>query len=138
MEGKVPKWIERLEVYQNAVSRLNEVISLREHRPLSQFECDSLVKRFEFTYEMAWKLLMSYEKDNGISELQGSRDVIRRAFAMSIIENGEAWLEMVDDRNKTSHLYDEEMVADVIDEIVHTYYPLFVELLHKMNELSSK
>jgi nucleotidyltransferase substrate binding protein (TIGR01987 family) len=81
---------------------------------------------------------MSYEKDNGISELQGSRDVIRRAFAMSIIENGEAWLEMVDDRNKTSHLYDEEMVADVIDEIVHTYYPLFVELLHKMNELSSK
>jgi len=138
MEGKVPKWIERLEVYQNAVSRLNEVISLREHRPLSQFECDSLVKRFEFTYEMAWKLLMSYEKDNGISELQGSRDVIRRAFAMSIIENGEAWLEMVDDRNKTSHLYDEEMAADVIDEIVHTYYPLFVELLHKMNELSSK
>jgi nucleotidyltransferase substrate binding protein (TIGR01987 family) len=138
MEGKVPKWIERLEVYQNAVSRLKEVISLREQRPLSQFECDSLVKRFEFTYEMAWKLLMSYEKDNGISELQGSRDVIRRAFAMSIIENGEAWLEMVDDRNKTSHLYDEEMVADVIDEIVHTYYPLFVELLHKMNELSSK
>jgi len=57
---------------------------------------------------------------------------------MSIIENGEAWLEMVDDRNKTSHLYDEEMAADVIDEIVHTYYPLFVELLHKMNELSSK
>jgi nucleotidyltransferase substrate binding protein (TIGR01987 family) len=138
MEESMPRWIARFEVFKNAVGRLKEIIDLREQRPLSQFECDSIVKRFEFTYEMAWKLMMSYEKDNGITELLGSKDVVRQAFAMSIIENGEAWLEMIDDRNKTSHLYDEEMAADVIDEIVHTYYPLFIELQRKMDQMASK
>lgn len=138
MEGKQPKWMERLTIFKNAIERLTEVIKLREQRPLSQFENDSLIKRFEFCYEMAWKLMMSYEKENGASELLGSKDVIRRAHASSLIDNGEAWLEMVDNRNKTSHLYDEEMAKDVIDEINHTYYPLFLELLKKMEGIANQ
>ena len=138
MEGKQPKWLERLSIFSNAVARLAEVIELRKQRPLNQFECDSLIKRFEFSYEMAWKLMMSYEKENGITELLGSKDVVRQAYRMSLIENGEAWLEMIDDRNKTSHLYDEEMAADVIDEIVNTYYALFFELKSKMDEIANK
>ena len=81
---------------------------------------------------------MSYEKESGIGELLGSKDVIRKAFSMSLVDNGEAWLEMVEDRNKTSHLYDEKMAADVIDEIIHTYHPLFNELLKKMTQLAIK
>jgi nucleotidyltransferase substrate binding protein (TIGR01987 family) len=137
MEEKQPKWHERLKTFQNALVRLTEVIEIDKQRPLNQFECDSLIKRFEFSYEMAWKLLMSYEKESGIGELLGSKDVIRKAFSMSLIDNGEAWLEMVEDRNKTSHLYDEEMAADVIDEIIHTYHPLFNELLQKMTQLAN-
>ena len=125
----------RLTIFKNAIKRLEEVIEISTQRPLNSFENDSLIKRFEFTYEMAWKLMMSYEKENGITELMGSKDVVRRAFAMSLIDNGEAWLEMIDDRNKTSHLYDEEMAEDVIDDILHTYYPLFLELQRKMEEI---
>jgi len=138
MEEKQPKWLERLSTFKNAITRLAEVVELRKLRPLNQFECDSLIKRFEFSYEMAWKLMMSYEKDNGITELLGSRDVVRQACRMSLIDNGEAWLEMVDDRNKTSHLYDEEMASDVIDEIVNTYYPLFIELQERMDGTAKK
>jgi len=123
-----PRWIERLTTFKNAIARLCEIVDIYKQRPLNSFENDSLIKRFEFTYEMAWKLMMSYEKENGVTELMGSKDVVRRAFAMSLIDNGEAWMEMIDDRNKTSHLYDEEMAEDVIDDIVHTYYPLFLEL----------
>ena len=72
--------------------------------------------------------MMSYEKENGITGVLGSKDVIRQAFKLSLVNNGEAWLEMVDTRNRTSHLYDEEMAADVIDEIIYTYYPLLAEL----------
>ena len=132
-----PRWIERLATFKNAIARLCEIIDVYKQRPLNSFENDSLIKRFEFTYEMAWKLMMSYEKENGITELMGSKDVVRRAFAMSLIDNGEAWLEMIDDRNKTSHLYDEEMAEDVIDDIVHTYYPLFLELRNKMDVLAN-
>ena len=132
-----PRWIERLTTFKNAIARLCEIVDIYKQRPLNSFENDSLIKRFEFTYEMAWKLMMSYEKENGITELMGSKDVVRRAFAMSLIDNGEAWMEMIDDRNKTSHLYDEEMAEDVIDDIVHTYYPLFLELRNKMDVLAN-
>lgn len=135
MEELQPRWLGRLTIFKNAIKRLEEVIEISTQRPLNSFENDSLIKRFEFTYEMAWKLMMSYEKENGITELMGSKDVVRRAFAMSLIDNGEAWLEMIDDRNKTSHLYDEEMAEDVIDDILHTYYPLFLELQRKMEEI---
>lgn len=138
MEKRQLRWIERLDTFKNAIARMAEVIKLSKQRKLNQFECDSLIKRFEFTFEMAWKLMMSYEKDNGFAELHGSKDTVRTAYSMSLIDNGEAWLEMVDDRNKTSHLYDEEMASDVIDEIIHTYYPLFIELQNKMNEIANK
>ena len=91
MNGLTPRWKERLMVFQNALNRLTEVVSLRNQRPLNEYECDSLIKRFEFTYEMAWKLMMSYEKENGVEQILGSKDVIRHANSMSLIENGEAW-----------------------------------------------
>ena len=137
MEERKPKWHERLAVYKNAIDRLTEVINLGKQHTLNEFERDSLVKRFEFSYEMAWKLMMSYEKENDITEVLGSKDVIRQAFKLSLINNGEAWLEMVDTRNRTSHLYDEEMVADVIDEIVYTYYPLLLGLRDAMVQIAN-
>ena len=138
MEEKKPKWHERLAIYKNAIDRLAEVIALSKQHPLNQFERDSLIKRFEFSYEMAWKLMMSYEKENGIAEVLGSKDVIRQAFKLSIVNNGETWLEMVDARNKTSHLYDEEMVTDVVDEIIYTYYPLLTELRDTMVQMANR
>ena len=138
MEERLPKWLERLSTFKNAIARMAEVVELSKQRTLNQFERDSLIKRFEFTYEMAWKLMMSFEKENGVTELLGSKDVVRTAFSMSLIDNGEAWLEMIDDRNKTSHLYDEEMAADVVDGIINTYYPLFMELQNKMDQIAQR
>ena len=131
----LPQWVERLSVFSQALAKLTDVIELSKHHTLNDYERDSLVKRFEFTYEMAWKLMMSYEKDCGVSQIVGSRDVVRHATTLSLVDNGEAWLDMIDARNQTSHLYDEEAVADVIDDIIHTYYQLFIELQHQMNDI---
>ena len=136
--GNVPRWVERLSIFRQALGRLSDIIKLRSNRTLSEYEHDSLVKRFEFTYEMAWKLMMSYEKDNGISQIQGSRDVVRYAVGLTLIDNGEAWLDMIDARNQTSHLYDEDSVIDIIDDIVHTYYPLFKVFESQMTDIASR
>ena len=135
MEARQPQWKGRLATFGNALKKLEVVIELSKQRVLNDFEKDSLVKRFEFTYEMAWKLMMSYEKENGITQILGSKDVVRHAFSMSLIANGEAWMDMIDARNKTSHLYDEEMANDVIDDILYTYYPLLYELQEKMKQI---
>lgn len=134
---KHPRWMERLSVYGKALDRLGDVVQMSRRCTLNEYERDSLIKRFEFSYEMAWKLMMSYEKDNGIDQLLGSRDVIRRAVSMSLIDNGEAWMDMIDVRNRTSHVYDEEMAVDVTDDIIHTHYPLLTELRDKMAAIAN-
>ncbi len=130
-----PRWKERLETFGSALVRLADVVALHHERKLSEYECDSLIKRFEFTYEMAWKLMVSFEKESGIEGILGSKDVVRHAQAMQLIDNGEAWMDMIDARNKTSHVYDEQMARDVIDEIINTYYPLLLELQNKMTSV---
>lgn len=127
--------MERLTIFSHALGRLDEVVRINRQRVLNEFERDSLVKRFEFTFEMGWKLMMSYEKEEGIAQILGSRDVVRHAVSLTLIDNGEAWMDMIDARNQTAHLYDEEAVADVVDDIVHTFFPLLVELQQKMEYL---
>ena len=140
MEGteKSNKWIERLDIFSRALDKLSNVVTLSRQHTLNEYERDSLIKRFEFTYEMAWKLMMSYEKWSGISQILGSRDVIRHAAAQGLIDNGEAWLDMIDARNQTSHTYDEDMATDLADFIIHTHYPLFIELRKKMAEIANQ
>ena len=138
MDAKMPRWRERLTTFDNALKRLTEVVVMHHQRGLNEFEKDSLIKRFEFTYEMAWKLMMSYEKENGIVQILGSKDVVRHAVAMTLIDNGESWLDMVDARNKTAHVYDDEMATDMVDEIVFTYCPLLIELKKRMGGIADE
>ena len=134
-EEKTPRWKERLETFGSALARLADVVALQQKRALNEYECDSLIKRFEFSYEMAWKLMMSFEKENGIEGILGSKDVVRHAKAMQIIENGEAWMDMIDARNTTSHVYDEQMAMNVADDIINTYFPLLQELNIRMQTI---
>lgn len=135
--GIQPRWMERLSVFGKALDRLSDVVQISRQHPLNEFERDSLIKRFEFSYEMAWKLMMSYEKDNGVVQLLGSKDVVRQAVSMSLIDNGEAWMDMIDVRNRTSHVYDEEMAVDVTDDIIFTHYPLLMDLRDKMTAIAN-
>ena len=56
---RTPQWTERLEIYGRALERLTDVIDLSRQNQLNDYERDSLIKRFEFTFEMAWKLRYS-------------------------------------------------------------------------------
>lgn len=134
-EWKRPRWMERLAVFGNALERLTVVVDLSRHRVLDEFERDSLIKRFEFTYEMGWKLMMSFEKENGVTGMLGSKDVIRHAVALGLIENGEAWMDMIDARNQTSHVYDEDTAVDIADSIIYTFHPLLLALQEKMKHI---
>ncbi|QGP61569.1 Nucleotidyltransferase substrate binding protein like protein (plasmid) [Piscirickettsia salmonis] len=43
-----PRWVESLENYSKALDSLNKVVQLSQQKTLSEFERDSLIKRFEF------------------------------------------------------------------------------------------
>ena len=62
MEGtkKSNKWIERLDIFIRALDKLSNVVTLSRQHSLNEYERDSLIKRFEFTYEMAWMALARF------------------------------------------------------------------------------
>ena len=66
--------------------------------------------------------MKNFLEAQGIANLYGSRDTTRIAFRNGLIENGEAWMDMVDKRNLTSHTYDEETAAQVVTAILHDLF----------------
>ena len=110
---------------------------VRKKRTLNEFERDGLVQRFEFTHELSWKLMKAYAEYQGFDGIGGSRDATRKAFEMSLISDGQSWMDMIKSRNETSHNYDGSMADDVVDSIINRFYPLLAEFYQKMNCLSA-
>jgi nucleotidyltransferase substrate binding protein (TIGR01987 family) len=138
MENSLPRWEQKLNSYQKALSRLAEVVNVMKVRQLNDFEADGLIQRFEFTFELAWKLMKSYADYQGTDkEIMGSRDAIRWAFENKLIEDSDVWIEMIKRRNDTSHNYDEDTAADVVLRVKDSYLQAFVGFYDKMRTLSS-
>lgn len=83
---------------------------------------DATIQRFEFTIELYWKLLKRILQTKGVDVLY-PRDVLQEAYAGKLIDHEQTWLNMLKDRNLTSHTYDEKL-ADVIYNNIKTYYPV--------------
>lgn len=133
----IPRWEQRLDSYHKALARLAEIVGASKKRALNEFERDGLVQRFEFTHELSWKLMKAYAEYQGFDVIGGSRDATRKAFEMSLISDGQSWMDMIKSRNETSHNYDGSMADDVVDSIINRFYPLLAEFYQKMNSLSA-
>ncbi len=97
--------------FQQAVSRLNEV--LKEEK--TDIVRDSAIKRFEFTFDLAWKLLKALlEEEKGVI-CASPKDCFREAYKNGIISYDEYFLEMTNWRNEIVHSYNQEF-ADFIYE----------------------
>ena len=77
---------------------------------------DGTIQRFEFAFELAWKLMQAILKVHGI-EAASPRTAIKEAFRVGWLPDGEGWIDMLEDRNKTSHLYDETAAQAIYDKI---------------------
>lgn len=81
-------------------------------------------------------MIKDYLEHQGFVKIIGSRDAIRIAFQNGIIEDGENWMKMIDDRIKSVHTYDEETVKFIEKKIFSIYFDLFLALKTKMINLS--
>ena len=113
-------------------------MELSRSRELSELEEQGLIQSFGFTHELAWNVLKDYLEDKGITGLIGSKDATRTAFKNGLIEDGEDWMRMIEDRNKTSHTYDPKIAREVVDNILKRFYPAFEKLAKKFTELNDR
>ena len=129
------RWIQRFAHFSQAFSQLKEAVELAQVRKLSKLEEQGLIQAFECTHELAWNTLKDFLEERGAHNLYGSKDTTREAFKRGLIENGEAWMEMITSRNLTSHTYNEGTAAQIASAILETYFSEFAVLQDKMESL---
>lgn len=132
------RWKQRFHNYRQALQTLSEAIELAQQRPLSKLEKQGLIQGFEFTHELGWNVLKDYLESKGYTGLIGSRDATRLAFKNALIADGEAWMEMIKDRNLTSHTYKLELAERMVQDIAQRYYPAFVALAATLAQQASE
>ncbi len=91
--------IERLESFENALSRLEEALTKEIDDDII---IDATIRRFEFTFELAWKLMRDYLENSGIPGIASPKSIIKSAFKTELIIDGEGWIEMLKHRNLTA------------------------------------
>ncbi|MFO7884960.1 MAG: nucleotidyltransferase substrate binding protein [Desulfobacteraceae bacterium] len=136
MEENDIRWKQRFSNYQKALAQLTQAVELHRLRPLSNIEQQGFVKAFEFTHELAWKVMKDFFVYQGNTQIMGSRDATREAFQNQLIQDGENWMEMIKVRNRAVHTYDEATVNDIIQKVSNTYHALFVAFEKAMTGLS--
>ena len=132
------RWIQRLNHFNKAFSQLKEAVKLAQQRPLSKLEEQGLIKAFEYTHELAWNMLKDFLESRGARNLYGSKDTTREAFKRGLIKNGEAWMDMIKNRNLTSHTYDQAIASQIISAILNTYFAEFEALQIKLDKLKQE
>ena len=125
------RWKQRFSNYQKALGQLSKFI---EKGDLNELEEQGLIQAFEYTHELAWNVLRDYLLDKGNQNIHGSRDATREAFKLELIQDGDSWMDMIGDRNRTSHTYNQETANAIANNITQKFYPLFLQLQKKMTE----
>lgn len=121
----------KLTNYQKAVSRLREAVSIYQKDP-DDLKRDGLIQRFEFCCELAWKTCREYLIGLGYEEINGPKPVMREAFANHLIDDERIWIELLNDRNRTSHIYDEETAVEIGENIIEKYLAAFEKLVERL------
>ncbi len=125
------KFTTKLNNFQNAVARLHE--ALEEAKSSDSLTVrDGVIQRFEFTAELAWKTAREYLLTLEISDINNPKAVMSEAYHNQLITDESGWLQILRDRNSTSHIYDEEEATEIFHRIATTHIGLFDELLNKL------
>lgn len=125
------RWLQRFSNYRKALAKLGKAVDIvssqmEEDEEIDDLLEEGLIQRYEYTHELAWKVMKDYAEYQGIIGISGSRDAIRQTLQFGLIDN-ENWMRSISDRNLTSHQYDEDTAKAIVENITEIYYPLFVK-----------
>lgn len=128
-------WKHRFANYEKALAQLTKFIDKGD---LNELEEQGLIQAFKYTHELAWNVLKDYLQYQGNQNIYGSRDATRLAFNLGLIEDGGSWMDMIKERNRTSHTYNQATAQAIAENIKGRFFELFVKLKIKMRELQTQ
>jgi len=115
-----------------AVNRLQEALEV-EPTALNR---DASIQRFEFVFELAWKVVQKALREEGL-DCASPRSCMKAAYRQGWIHDESAWLTIMEDRNLTSHTYDETLAVAVYGRLAgHLVH--FQGLINSVAQLSCR
>lgn len=118
------------EQYRSMVKKYTEILE----QPESDIIRDAAIKRFELTFELAWKAMKEYLKEKRIYE-NSPMDCIKKAYQLNLINLDSVWIKIGKTRNATVHIYNENMAISVYREL-DSLLPAFQELADNLPSFS--
>lgn len=112
----------RLHSFINAANRLEEALK----EPPTALVRDACIQRFEFSFELGWKAIQEQLREQG-QNCQSPKSCLREAFKQGWIEDEKAGVELLVDRNMTSHTYDENLA-----KAIYTRLPKHLKFLNQL------
>jgi len=111
---------------KRALSTLREILD----EQFSVIVRDAAIQRFEYTFEVVWKLTREHIKVHEGVVSNSPKTCFRNAFKAGLLDEKETVLamEMTDDRNRTVHTYHEEVATAIFARI-----PEYSALMHTLN-----
>ena len=98
----------------SALDRLDEALALPPDTPLL---VDGTMQRFGFCFELAWKSLkLAISEREGLNSAS-PRQALEHAYALHWLEHEAPWLQMLQDRNLSSHTYREGLAREIHSRI---------------------
>lgn len=119
---------------KKAYAKLVEVSNLYDGK--NEIVRDSLIQRFEFTYELTHKTLKDAMKYLGVTlENSFPRTIYKKAYINNLISDDKVWISLLEDRNATSHIYNESLADEIAKRIVEQYVDAIGELVTNLEQV---
>lgn len=132
------RWRQRFQSFGLAFANLSAAAELATTRPLSSLEQQGLIQAFEFTHELAWNVLKDYLEAQGFVAIIGSRNASREAFKNGLLTDGQAWMDMIQARNRTSHTYNQATADEIATAILTRFVGEFAAFQRTFRKLEEK
>ena len=126
------RWKQRFVNFEKAYKLLERTVAIEDP---SEAEKGGIIQFYEVCFELSWKLMKDYLESEGYI-VKSPRQAIKQAYQSDIIQQGELWLSALEDRNLTSHIYDEETTNLIVDKIKNDYAKLLNDLYNYFKSLN--
>ena len=125
------RWRQRLESLQRALGQLQAALAAHASEPDNEVIGMAVIKAYEFSFELGWKTLKDLLAYEGI-DAPLPRQAIREAFAAGLVEDGQVWIDMLEQRNLMAHMDDETRAQRALSLIRGTFAPALRRLSQKL------
>ena len=124
--------------FEQSIDRLAEILERYQKEPQDLAVQDSVVQRYEYTYELAYKTLKRFLEMTSANpsafDIMSFQDLIRSGNEKELLKSdASTWLGFRDKRNLTSHTYDSSKAQEVIT-IAPVFYAEAIYLRDRIRE----